>query len=454
MRKRIGLAAWVLVLVLAVFLMDRGQVKGDGLPRWEALDTLVRSGVLDDGKYSLVFPLTAAPIYWAGHEIAERLSLSDEAHQRLLRHIVQRWNKIFVLGFLIWGVLFVRRHMRQPVEKAVWVCPLLLFCTLLMPHARDFYSECMWTLLMCIYLSCLLALQHPRESRHPKRAEFWTVIVLTLAVPVNPLLAPVIAVTALVWAGIQRFLKDRHILEPDLICTGLGLLAGTIVCLGENALRRDGVLDFGYPGEGFSTPFLYGLAGQIAAPARGILFFIPSFFLAIPLLVFRRDLPPSLTRWNVLSFLFGWILMGGYAGWHAWHGAWYWGPRFLLPLSIFGGVYLYQTAWVGWGCDRKGFRILFVVMTVVSFMIYKVGAAVGQTDLVACLQNQPLTDDCYWRWAFTPLASWVRLEDLTAMLWHRSTVVEGVVAVFLCGVCRLRNFTLDLDSFFDTPADH
>jgi hypothetical protein len=82
----------------------------------------------------------------------------------------------------------------------------------------------------------------------------------------------------------------------------------------------------------WTTPLALGLAGLLIAPSRGLLVYSPALVLA-PWGLFR------LRRWNnhpsgAVAVLTAWSAAAAatillYAKWHAWHGAWCYGPRFL-----------------------------------------------------------------------------------------------------------------------------
>ena len=224
---------------------------------------------------------------------------------------------------------------------------------------------------------------------------------------------------------------------PDACATLVGLVCGAGLCMMENQLRRGSPVDFGYAGEGFTTPLLYGLAGQLLAPARGLVFFAPAFFLGTALYWRWRDRLPTLVPPMVsLSLLYSLLLVVAYAKWHAWHGAWYWGPRFLLPLSVLGCLFFVLTARMTWPTGGRLLRGALVATGLLSYMVYKAGVGVGQRHLVACLHRLPATDHCYWQLQSLPFASWLDARDLVAMLTHRSTLVEALAAVALIVLVR------------------
>ncbi len=162
-----------------------------------------------------------------------------------------------------------------------------------------------------------------------------------LAIPLNPLLCPVIFVTS----ASLYFLEGEEGRAAARRGAGLsfvGSALGASLAFAENLLRRGALLDFGYAGEGFTAPFFEGLFGQLFSPARGALFYLPLFFVGILLL--GRRVRTDVRRFAASGTTFGVLLVLAYAKWHAWHGMTYWGPRFLLPLSVLGAAFV-ALAW-------------------------------------------------------------------------------------------------------------
>jgi hypothetical protein len=441
---RLTRALFFALTALALLFAGRGQIEGDGIARWEALDALMSEGRLTDDKYSIVQPLFAAPCYAAGRLAAAAVGAPPERRAEIVRRVVKRFNKMVAFALVVWLVAFLRRRAQWPFRHAAAAGLFLLFGSLLIPNAKDFYSECLWTLLCALALTQAARIEDRPFRELPAGSALLFVAAIALSVPLNPILAPVFALTAgtvalgRAWGARPRSLRAaaRAAWRPDLLLTAAALLLGTGLCLGENMLRRGAALDFGYPGEGFSTPLWRGLWGQIASPARGILFFAPTFFCGLFLLGgARRRLAPTARRLVVWSLVFCGFLLLAYSKWHAWHGAWYWGPRFLLPLSVFGSLYYVLLFRDAAGRGAWTFAAL-VALGVASFMIYKTGVAIGQGPLIECLRQHPAGDFCFWRWKFLPFASWADPAHLLDMLGHRSTAVELVVAAAAAALWR------------------
>ena len=107
----------------------------------------------------------------------------------------------------------------------------------------------------------------------------------------------------------------------------------------------------------------------------------------------------------------------------------YWGPRFLLPLSVLGAAFL-ALAWRAF--PSRAARAGLVAVAFLSFAAHKAGVSIGVTPFMSCPG-----EECYWDWARLPLASWVSQPDFSEMLFHRSTAVElGAIALFAALTAR------------------
>ncbi len=420
-----------LVLVAVVLLLsDKGQIAGDGIVRWNALVALVEDHHLNPEKYSLAQPVLATPLYAIGAVAASGASPAERREHRILaaRKLVGRFNK--VVAFLIALAFFrLARVIFGFSEIQVAVSTLgLLFGSILIPNARDFYSECLWTLLSLVALYLLsISDSSSRLSRG-----IAIVLVLALAVPLNPML---FLVCGALLGGLLLGAARRRQLHFTALYGAAGLFLGAAIALAENYLRRGSVFRTGYEGEGFTTPLWVGLWGQIAAPARGILWFMPAFLIGPLLLALYRDrLPGGARRFIQLSLLYSCGLVLAYATWWSWHGSWYWGPRFLLPLSVFGVSYL--ALLVKYGGSSRVIKTVAVVVGVASFLIYKIGVSVNQRHLLDCLRSARDENSCYWSWAYSPPASLLSFPDLHDMLTHRSTLVEMVTIILFLTLWR------------------
>jgi hypothetical protein len=130
------------------------------------------------------------------------------------------------------------------------------------------------------------------------------------------------------------YLWRRDRVKPMLYM--LGAVAFCLSLLGLYNFARFGTpLQTGYhfdSGEGFTTPVWVGLYGLLASPGRGLLWFNPLTWLALPGWVMWRRREPR-AAWLALAVVGGQILI--FSMWWAWPGGWSWGPRFLLATIPF-----------------------------------------------------------------------------------------------------------------------
>ncbi|MFO1523274.1 MAG: hypothetical protein U1G05_14775 [Kiritimatiellia bacterium] len=438
--ERTHAVVFFIVVALALLLSDKGQIEGDGIVRWKTLDTLMSEGRLNADRYTVVQPLLAAPLYLAGDLQARAAGATPEARTKILRHWVRRFNKVVAFGVAAWFFTFLRKRAGWRSNEAAWGTLFLLFGTMLIPHARDFYSECLWTLfcLAGLGLYCRLDGEAPGRERWRTVARF--VLCCVWIVPLNPLLLFVggglIALNFLWRIVAGRMPVAAALRRSDAWVAGLTLLLGAGLCALENLARRGSLSNFGYSGEGFTTPFLHGLAGQLVAPARGMVFFMPCFFCGLILLTRRGDgLNGPARRLVAASLLFSAGLVAAYARWHAWHGAWYWGPRFLLLPSILGALYFVLLARETWNRCGGAARAGLAVLGLASYMVYKAGVGVGQRHLLECLRQGPRGTNATGGGSSSQ-ASWCNGPDLAAMFADRSTLVEIVTVVLVAVLAR------------------
>ena len=436
----LSITIWIIILLLS----DRGHIEGDGIVRWEALNTLMTEGRLTDDIYSIVQPMLAAPLYGIGYATARLIDDEDDTRKRWTRHFVQRFNKIVAFSLVLWIFLTLRIAGRWSVRDSALAATFMLFGSLLIPHSKGFYSEGLWSLMSISALSMYCSMITYSNQSYARWRAVLIAALIALTIPLNPMLLPVWALTVGMWC-IYHAVSDNknsiYVLVREIphfyLIPALGCVAGCGLTFLENRIRRGDILDFGYAEVGFTGDFLYGLAGQLFAPSRGIIYFIPVFFCGFILYrLYAHEMGAYLRRLTGLSLVFSLLLVAGYSKWVAWHGASYWGPRFLLFLSIAGTLYYVLLIRHHWPVGSLLQRISLAGLGIISYMIYKVGVSISHRHLLVCLEQAPNPEACYWKWRFLPYYSWVDSGDLATMLMHRSTLVEILGAVFIYALLR------------------
>jgi hypothetical protein len=417
--SRAFVALFFLLVLAALLFSDKGQIAGDGAVRWRALVALVDEHRLTPDRYTLEMPLAAVPLWAAGDAAARAGGEEGPARLETIGRVVQRFNKLVAFAIAVWLFRRLQRLGLDPIGAAGGVL-ILLFASLLIPHSKDFYSEPLWTLFACVALGLLAD-----GAARTRAGDFGLALATALAIPLNPLLFPVIVVTSASLYFLEGE-EGRAAARRGARLSFVGSALGASLAFAENLLRRGALLDFGYAGEGFTAPFFEGLFGQLLSPARGALFYLPLFFVGVLLL--GRRVRAEVRRFALSGTIFGAVLILAYAKWHAWHGMTYWGPRFLLPLSIFGAAF-FALAWRAFPSPAA--RASLVLLVALSYAAYKAGVGVGVVPLRACLLPDAARLSCYWDRARLPLASWLSPGDLASMLSHRSTAVEaGTLVLF------------------------
>ncbi len=281
---------------------------GDGGVRAQAIVTLVETGRLTSMKYSYVGSLLSIPLY-----LADKLLRFEE-------RLFYRYN-YFVLaaGFAIAYLVMRKQTDRSNLRRFFLI---LLTASMFPYHLTTFYGEVFSA--VCAALGILLLTQ---------RRSGWGWALVALAVANTPALAVGMAFVSVIIAVERR--DGRHLLP--LLFTAGGILL-------ESWISRGHPLISGYAGDGagpsgirpytglpgFSFPLFFGVLSILFSFGRGILFYQPALWFAFQKLRCERSLHRTYVLW--MCFLVGEILV--YARWNQWHGAGFWGPRFLLFAAI------------------------------------------------------------------------------------------------------------------------
>jgi hypothetical protein len=164
--------------------------------------------------------------------------------------------------------------------------------------------------------------------------------------------------------------RSREWLSVGAFATPLIIIAALLVAY--NIRRYGSPLSTGYlPEESFSGHWLQGIAGQMISPGRGLLWYAPILWLALPVTAayVRRDRAVGLLVWGVIL---GHLLL--YGKWFMWHGGYAWGPRFMVPTLPFWVLAMLPA--IEW-LRRPGIgRWVVVGLVIVSGLVQVVGLSV------------------------------------------------------------------------------
>ena len=317
-------------------------IGSDGLVRFETLDTLLRHETLDRGRYSLVGPVLATPLWYLG----EALGAPAET--------VWMFNRIVFLAGLV-GLWFALRHILSPHERTRFAA-LLLFGSMFPWHVMGFFAE-------VFHVVCVGAGLALLATRRGWRA--WLGAALCAVGTANvPASAVGLGSAACVLVWYERRL--RYFAVPAL--------AAALIVL-ENYLRRGDPLDGGYVTEAgnrtvlpysglpdFSYPFFFGLLSILFSFGKGLVFFAPGLFARYPEEGPRgaQEDRARLVYRTWVAVVLGLVLV--YSRWWAWYGGAVWGPRFFLFAALPASLVLAR--WTARAETRSTWANVFVLLAV------------------------------------------------------------------------------------------
>ena len=304
-------------------------------------------------KYGPLQSVLMLPTYALGYGIGALTKAGDP--DRVGYRVTAFLFTPLLVSFLLalWYGSARRWGFTPPIAAAgAWT---LLWCTLVMPYSRLMFSDLLSATMLFAGATCLLV---PAEES-PRSAGFFY---LGAAALNYAIFLPLLFVAA-VAAPFREWRRSRPSLARRTAVVASSSLALTIACWVTYNLARYGIAtQFGYMGEGFSTPVLRGLYGLLASPGRGLIYY--SLPTAVALVFSIRSVSEgrsphrsrvALTLAAFLSYL---VL---YAHWGSFEGGWCWGPRFLLPF-----VPLLHLALLPMVSRR---RLLFAAVSFAGFLV-------------------------------------------------------------------------------------
>lgn len=201
---------------------------------------------------------------------------------------------------------------------------------------------------------------------------------------------------------------------PNLIGSGLAfaipIVGGLLLLIAYN------VTSFGVPlaapfseVEGFTTPLPLGLGGLLFSPGKGLLWYVPLAWLAIPgIIVGWRAQRHRAERLLALGIFLALLLL--YSTWFDWAGGRSWGPRFLIPaLPLLIVLIAPLLTWDQPRSRRIGVSLLLSLSVLAQLpgVLTNVSIEEGR-QLAAGISLEQL----YWSWQHSPLwLSWSAILD-------------------------------------------
>jgi hypothetical protein len=351
---RPGVGVWLAVFVsAAVLLVSRGAiVSSDGWGMYQVAasivdhgDVSISEGVVARGRggafygvHGIGLSLVSVPVYSAARVVTDWLGLPQQIKEATVASLMP-----IIVGLLSWAVYSLARQLGAGRRSAVVVAVGGVFGTYLFAYAKDFFSEPLAALFIVIGIRQALA------------GSWWlSGAGLAAAAVTRPQVFaffPILLMAA--WsAGSTR----------AAVRAALPLVFGLLIALAYNFIRFAQLTEFGYAGQGFTTPLVEGTVGLLFHPQKSVFVFAP-VVLTIPVAL------AHVWRGNPLA---GWLLVGNLAitllvsaMWWAWGGGWVWGPRLLLPgiIPALAGV----APWIDSG--RRWRRLAVVGLLAAGFAV-------------------------------------------------------------------------------------
>jgi hypothetical protein len=383
--------ALILLGLVGILILLPHSTGYDGQDRYNALSAMLTRGTIPDIKFSMVGPFFSIPFWYLG-----------KLYQSPIWWI-SRYNLfVFSAGLLATYWLLKDRVARGLLRKFFL---LLIVASMFSYHLMFYYGEVFTAIFVAV--GCVAIVVGPELAG-------WCVIILGVVNTPATLLGLVL-------------LDAKHMLETRRVRYALAVIVTVALIVLESWILRGSPLETGYANlhgfrtimpysgqPGFSNPFFFGLISLLFSFGKGIFFFAPGLLLPIRKTlrklqeVTKVDLFAIYMLW--ISFLVGLLLV--YSSWWAWHGGWFWGPRFLLIASIPACFAL--AVRLQWRDSSLLVNIVTILALCLSVWVGIDGAVYGD----AALQNLCLANNAYLE---TPLCYYT---PEFSVLWHPFVVYQ------------------------------
>ncbi|MFT5292406.1 MAG: hypothetical protein ACI8QS_003181 [Planctomycetota bacterium] len=305
--------------------------------------------------------LGAVPFYLAGRALHRLFPQFEERNSsgtyfgsqrsEYFEHLVVGWRNPLLTAMTAWLIVITARRLGAG-RRSAWVAALAYgSCTFAWPQARATLSDVQATFLLFLAFHQLVKVRERyargRLVHRTDLALFGLALggaFLTRLVTAPAIAVLLVALVVVLRYGIKRLgNKGRPLM--DLLTALVPAVLCLVLWLWINHLRFGSVLESGY-GDAvgssyFSYPPLLGLAMLLAAPGKGLLFLAPITILALPwlggVLKHTDPLGPLLVSAMIVA------VFGPIVATEGWHGAWNYGPRYVLPVMPFLMVGVAQT---------------------------------------------------------------------------------------------------------------
>jgi hypothetical protein len=299
--------------------------------------------------------LVGVPFYVLGSGVERLFPAIEERHRATTRmgagrseyfqHLFVGWRNPLLAALTVHLLMLSARRLGAS-RRSAWLGALGYgLCTYAWPQARSTLSDVQATFLLFLAFHLLLYAReaYGRGKGRPRVALGFAGLSLGLAFLTRLVTAPAIAVLLVAaWFVVRRGRRQRAggrlAVTLDLATLAAPALAGLAAFLVVNQLRFGDPLESGYSdavgsGTFFSYPPWLGLLGLLIAPGKGLVWMAPALLLA----------PLGITKvwraggrvWPLTVAGMAVAVAGPIVPLETWHGAWTYGPRYVLPLVPF-----------------------------------------------------------------------------------------------------------------------
>jgi hypothetical protein len=277
-------------------------------------------------NYEFLMPLASVPLVWGSQALNDLFLQTDDL--AAARFFVGRFNQIVtaLCGVLVFHLAL--QFYRDPLVSVI-VALLYGIGTFAWSYSKFHFREPLTALTLLVGTYGLMTFFQSGEMR------LLGLGTLGFALSTFTRLSSLLCFA---WALLYAEYKIRHAYTEgrrrrQIRILLLGSFFGTLVVIAlYNWYRFGSIIDFGYPGETWSTPLLEGVYGLLLSPGKGVFWYAP---ILVPSVLGMFKLYP---RWRaeillLTTFFLSYLLF--HAGFWIWWGGDCWGPRYLVPVLPF-----------------------------------------------------------------------------------------------------------------------
>jgi len=319
----------------------------------KGFNTVTGVGGHQYAKSNFGLPLLAAGVYF----VSAPVSWVTPAHSQLIRMALVGASMTVLISALIIAVYLLARTLSARPSSALIVGIGAVAGTFVLPYSKEFFAEPMSA------LGIVIAIERALAGRPVAAGSGLAVAVLARAQSL--LFIPAVLLVIARQYGVR-----------DAMRAAWPVGAGIVLTVGYNVARFGNPLEFGYPTEGFTMPFLRGAHLLLLEPSKSVFVFVPVAVL-VPwafLRLWHQNRNALFLIGSTLALTFAVAVL-----WHNPNGGWCWGPRLLIPGVVPAVAAL--GPWIDTPRNRQLAIALFVVGFAVSAPAVAVSTQIQQLDV-------------------------------------------------------------------------